>query len=338
MTAKRSYTDEILSIRGRNESSARSYAHLLRLSEIERAFDKAKEGPAELLRYFPMGLIAYLEGILREIYRELIDSGSPYLDNVEKLKDLRLDSQTIVALHKRTITTGELIAHLLPCNTLESISSNMSMLTGRDFLDEIQRVHDRVEVEVLHKTLKPIIEDAPTVFSGVSRTFELRHILAHELASALKLDVPTITNCISAMRLFIQATEQFVSNLLYPGAPLTQSEMNIVAGNDFQEANEALDALMVELNSRLQPEERELLRKSQESWEAYREMQANLVADMLGKGGTIWPLEYSSVKRSLTEERTKNLRGLLEYDKILFVRPEHPTDPQKGSNVRPSPK
>jgi hypothetical protein len=76
---------QIIEVRGRKHSDSAIGELFQRLSELQRAFETRGEFHPELLKYFPVGLVACIEGIFRLFIKEIIDTGSPYLERAEKL-------------------------------------------------------------------------------------------------------------------------------------------------------------------------------------------------------------------------------------------------------------
>ena len=132
MAQKSGIVDQIKEIRARY-GDGNSYSELFsRLSKIERAakdFDPRNE---ELLRYFPVAMVACMEGYFRLAMKELIDGGEQFLSRSETLfkRDLKVDFLMLKEVHGKSLTLGELIAHLTRCNNLSDINSNISTLLG----------------------------------------------------------------------------------------------------------------------------------------------------------------------------------------------------------------
>jgi hypothetical protein len=165
----------------------------------------------ELLRYFPIAIVACLEGYFQLVYRDLIDAGQPYLGNAMKaLKDLKFGVDVVLQVHGRRITAGELLAHQLKHNKLLDIDANMSHLTGRSFFSELKQ----------KKLLESAFKDEdwarvyPKWYQLLEKTFELRHIFCHELATREKLKVAEISDSCDATVGLIFATEGYLADLI----------------------------------------------------------------------------------------------------------------------------
>lgn len=317
MSKKRDFVEEILSIQSRNRDYSHHLMLILRLENLERLFKYRNEYDEELLKYFPIGLIACFEGYTRTVIKQLIDFGNPFFENIFKLKSIQLDFEIIKAIHQKTITFGDFISHLLPINNLSDINSHLSILTGKDFLQELKNVYDRFEVEVLNKEKVPILKDANAVYEGVTKTFELRHIFAHEIADEYSINPETIQICFSSIKTFIKATSEFTVELMYPNAPLTQMEMNIVSANDYDNSLKELQILENELESLLDEEGLNKFKVSKELWDKLKNNDAELEADLGGKGGTIWPTLYNSAAESIVRKRIEHIKETINFVKNM---------------------
>src|ERR1700690_3181523 len=83
----------------------------------------------EMSRYIPIGLVSCLEGYFRVVYADLLDFGSPYRDNASKLETkLSFSIETIFALERSSVSSGEFVAHMLQTSSLEDINNIMTIL------------------------------------------------------------------------------------------------------------------------------------------------------------------------------------------------------------------
>ena len=286
---------------------------ITRLENLEKLFTNWDKGNNELLRYFPIGLIACIEGYYSIVIKELIDFGSPFYENISKLKSVQqIDFEIFKAIQQKTISLGDFVAHLLPINNLGDINTHLSILTGKDYLEELKSVYDRFEVEVLKKEKKNIIDDASVIYQGINKTFELRHIFAHEIADTYELNSETIEVCFRSVKSLIKATSEFISELLNPNAPLTQPEMNEQSGKDLANAIAALEKCEVDLKSLLTENHIKKFSESQEYWKELYKLDSEFQADIVCEGGTIWPTIYNSSATSFVYKRIEYLEETIE--------------------------
>ena len=281
----------------------------MRLFAMERAFKEHDQKDDELTRYFPVALVACIEGYFRLAIKELVDAGEPYITNAERLaSSVKLDFAVVKAIHGKAVTVGDLVGHAVPLSRLDHIESSMSGLLGMSFLNRMKTITDRWKHEVRGEPEKPILIDPEKVFIGVSKTFELRHIICHEIASAHEIPYLEVAHCFECCVAFLRAADELVSEALHPGAPLTQSDMNVAAGESLAVARKAMALAVSELRDRLSREELAAFDTAQAKWEdactAWSEFDAMEV-----KGGTMWPCVRAGSEDALVREHTTKLRS-----------------------------
>jgi len=92
----------------------------------------------------------------------------------------------------------------------------------------------------------------------------------------------------------------------------TQVDMNECQGREYKKADAALNAVYKQLMAKTQDDAGELaaLKAAQQAWIKFRDADCEFES-YENKGGTIYPLVYSGCLTTLTQERTKQLRQLL---------------------------
>lgn len=322
MTRKRDYISEILGKRSRiGKKYHRTSALHDRLALLEVAFpqgsrpsDDRSKYENEIAKYLPVGVIACLEGYFRLVISELIDYGPPYSDRVGVLDDLRFDVSIVRAIHGRSVSLGEFIAHMLPLNSVEDVNRHMSALLGADFLGRVKAV-DPTSLPTAYSGFQ-LTADPDEMLEGVKRAFELRHIYAHELA----LDVPLIPGDIyrayEATRTFLFATDRLLWAQLYPDAPLTQADMNRKASEEYEVEDARLKQVCAELLPFLDDYRRTTFEAAQAAWEAFRDQHAETYAGRF-REGTIWPLLLTTEAAALTVARREQLESMLESEREM---------------------
>ncbi len=92
MSRARDIIQEIADVRERRQFGSAMAELPFRLLALEQAFKSYDRKQIELARYFPVALVACIEGYFRMVVGDLIDSGEPYLTNAEKAgSNLKLD-------------------------------------------------------------------------------------------------------------------------------------------------------------------------------------------------------------------------------------------------------
>jgi uncharacterized protein YecT (DUF1311 family) len=320
--AKRKIVDEILSVRLRSEISPRWGGATLRLLALEVELDKASERDSEMLKYFPIALVAIFESYFRSAICELIEFGSPFLENAAKFSQDKMqkpDFEWVLAIERKKITLGELIAHLLPFHSLEDVDCNMSTVIGESFLERIKATRDRWAVEIDGASPKPILDSPADVYQAVKETFRLRHEYCHELGLHQKPDKTLISNCYENSSLLLKAADQLIWDLVAPNAPLTQSAMNKRAHDDLTNADRSLIELCKKIDPFLDDMEKKEFKESHAIWAQFRDKEAESVANRWGRGGTIWPTLRAGHAHKLTLLRIEELKR--ELQRIEKLRP-----------------
>ncbi len=308
--AKRNYVEEILSVRLRNETSPRWGSAILRLLALEVSLQNLGKSSDEIIKYFPIGIVAVFEAYFRSAIAELIDYGPPFSENAarfEKERGLPLDFGVVLTIQGKKITMGELVGHLIPFRSLDDIDYSMSTVLQSSFLGDLKSTVDRWAVEVEGADSKPILEDAAETFQDVKEIFRLRHIYCHEIANSERPDRTLIAKCFESSSIFLKAADQLIWNLVAPGAPLSQSGINEKASQDLTESNHKLDSVTAEITSYLDGNEQKEFAAAQESWKTFRELEAEARASRWGRGGTIRPTLYFTRARTLTLTRIEEL-------------------------------
>jgi hypothetical protein len=310
MSRTRDIIEEIADIRQRRRFGSAIFELPMRLFALEDAFEKHAKTDSEIIRYFPVALIACVEGYFRMAIKDLVDSGEPCLTNAEKpASSMKLDFSLLRAVHGKAITIGELVAHGVQLSRLEHIDAVLSNLIGKGVLEALRTTTDRWAHEVKGQPAKPILSNPDSVFRDVAKTFELRHIICHEIASAYEIKSDEISQCFESCVSFLKASDEFVSETISPGAPLTQTDMNAAAGRALSEKKQWLVESIAALKLRLNATETVAFEEAQEKWQRYCDAWANFVAGEHVGAGTVWPLIYARAAEAVVERRLEEVSG-----------------------------
>lgn len=312
MPRKKKVVDEIFAVRERRKTNLPSGELFFRLIWIEDAYKNRDKNDKELLRYFPIAIIACIETFFRLIIKQIIDYGDPYLTNSQSIMPKNnVSFDVLKALHGQKITIGDVISHSISISSLEHIVSNINKIMEFDFLKKLSLVRDRWAVEIESKPDKPMLSNPNEIFKYVSRTFELRHIFCHETASNHVFEIEEVEKCYENSIKFLKASNELIHQILYPKAPLTQTEMNIASYDKYSLEKERLNSLMNNLKQCLSEKQLINLNSANDNWQKYLESSINLEG-LRFEGGTIRPLIESQAAIQLTKGRIKYLRNFLE--------------------------
>ncbi|WP_300599137.1 lysozyme inhibitor LprI family protein [Niabella sp.] len=321
---KRNLLTEINEVKSRTERDFR-YKADFRLEQLEtivtQYLTNNQNANVELVKYVPIATVACFESFFRSVIKELIDSGKPYNENAiqfNQSKNIKFDFDIILAIQSKRVTIGEFISHILPCNNLNDINSNLSTLTNGDFLDSLKKYKRKSLFEDVNKISKAFRDNSSQIISDIKRTFELRHIFCHEFSANVKVDISEVLRCLRNCRIFLKHVDDFIWNLLHPNAPETQQDMNIKSGKDFELLDNELSELIKTIKQ-LRGENQLgfihplLFDKSIEEWKKYRDAKAE--ADSANyTGGTIYPTIYANSRTWTTKEKIASLKEEFGYE------------------------
>ena len=305
MSKKRDYIAEIEAIRGRKQSGVNTEL-VTRLFSLQRAFEARSAADAEMMRYFPVALVACIEGYARAAIAELVDAGDPYLANSGKLELMKIDFSILRAIHGKTVSVGELVAHSVSLSRLGDVDAHLSTITGENFLKKLSRVCDRWLSVTSGEPERPMLDDPSKVFAGVARTFELRHIICHETASAYTISVEEIENCFESCVLFLTATLELLFQTLLPNAPLTQMAMNDDAAKSLAASEAVCAEALYDARKRVADGEMPAFDEAQTRWEEFANAWVHFVVGP--QEGSIWPMLYARASEHLVNKRIEILK------------------------------
>jgi hypothetical protein len=323
---KRDLLSEINEIKGRSEYNSR-YEISIRLDEIEKSLSMNSSHDKELFKYIPIAVVACFEAFFRSIFKELVDFGKPYSDNVIKFnqsKNIKLDFDIINAIQAKSVTVGEFISHILPLNNLDDINQNLSALMGLDFLQSLKTFKKNSVFESITKPCESFTENSNQIIGDIKRAFDLRHIFCHEFAANIIIDTEVTLRLLVNSKIFIAQTSNFVHNLLYPNAPETQSAMNEEADKKYLTTEKELIDLISKIKEATKEIQYNVLEDSLfdrtiSAWKEYRKVKAEIDGSYF-KGGTIEPLIYCNSLITTTEEKIESLKKEYNFDLKKFTR------------------
>ena len=309
----RNYVEEILEVKGRLRFKLFSTVPL-RLSALRKALNETPDTSTEQLKYFPIGAIACLEAYFRGAVRHLIDeAGTPYVNRVEKLNlpNLKFDAGLVRAISGKTITLGELIGHIIPITDLESLGATISVLVDAKFLPALREVRNRFNVEVEGRPNVPLLQNPDEVFRDVVRTFELRHIFAHEADVNLKPDAAEIKRCFENVERFLEATSEYFSNLVYGNIPLTQAGLNQTASEHLQKTKDDVEAEGKRIMKAVDKDGIKEYLAMHDAFVRYANAGTEFAANRIwGKEGTGYSMIYATILRSFYSEHLTMLKNI----------------------------
>lgn len=217
--AKQYQIDQIKQLKERDEFNL-GHSALGGLREIDNLLDKLDESKITnrdpILKYIPLATVACIEGVFRSAVKELIDSGKPFTDNaleLEKKSNIKITFEALFEIQNRNFTSGELIAHALPCSKLEDINNALSAILKTDFLDILKKFERPTIFQRVANEFKHFQKNHPSIYEDVKRLFALRHILAHETTRKFVIDKTEILRCYACGQMFIKQMEAYIQHI-----------------------------------------------------------------------------------------------------------------------------
>lgn len=282
------------------------------VDRISRAWVERKDIEHEFRDFVPMRLVTIIEVFVREIVREIVDYGDPYIERAETLvRGAKIDFIFASNVHKQKLSIGDIVAHSISVNNPTQIISSLSSLIP-DFTRKLKLSHPRWSEEKSSWPLKPIINNYDALIARLARLFEIRHIITHEMPSKPVYNTDEVDDLITSAYDFLDATDWVIVETLRGETPRTQSAMNFQAGDELGESQKKMEEILQIIRGKEQLPA-ELLSASQTAWEEYADKEADLHASLV-EGGSMYPLIWASTKNEVTEQRIKNLSWWLKKE------------------------
>lgn len=257
------------------------------------------------VEFVPIRLVTTLEVFLRGVIAELVNGGQQYFERGERLaKGSKIDLTFAAHVDRRELTIGDFVAHAVSLNSIEAVVSSLDTLLD-GFSAKLRMAHPRWLEDKGDWPLPPIVEDYDLMMASLSRLFEVRHVLAHELPSSPVFDPAEASQLTTAAREFIEATDWVVVEALHDAVPRTQLSMSISAGDRLREEEARLTEVLNEVAS-LDGIDRDAFQALQTAWGKWADEHANLVAAQV-EGGSMYSMVWASEKEALTRERIDQL-------------------------------
>lgn len=203
-----------------------------RLAQLDRSLRTiGPTGDPELYRHFPVAAIAVLEGHFKATVATIINMGSPYLERGLVLAKDRLKSaiDVVPMLHRKAVTIGDVIAHVIPFNSVSSLENAFGTLIGSDFKNMVAGARSPYEVRNEYVNPNVLVPSVADLWCALSLAFERRHILAHEAATKFLISFEDAKAAVESCVLFVSALDAILWSTIWKDEPLTQYEINVAA-------------------------------------------------------------------------------------------------------------
>lgn len=282
------------------------------IERLRREWTAGKKSAEAFSDFIPMRIATIIEVFIREIVRELVDSGSPYVERAEKLaKGARIDFLFAMNLHGQKLSIGDLVAHSLSVSSMDQIISTFEELIP-DFKKGLAKSHERWTDDTAEWPLAPIVKDFGTMAAHMTQVLKVRHILTHEIPSSKPYRMDELDGFLDAAWEFMSATDWLVVERLKGSVPRTQLAMNLSASEMLDEDMKRLEEIYRKVTKKGDVE-RSALRDNQTKWQAYAESEATLHASLV-KGGSMHPMIWASTKSNVVKQRIRDLQWWLDRE------------------------
>lgn len=263
-------------------------------------------GDSELFRYFPVAAVAALEGHFKETVAAIINSGPIYLERGLSLAKDKLKSAADIVplLHRKTVTIGAVVAHLIPFNSVSSLENAFDTLLDGSFKNMVATARDPHAERNGLAPFEAIVPSISDLWRALALAFERRHILAHEAATQFELSFEDAKSAVEACTQVTRAIDAVLWATVWKHLPLTQYEMNVAACLQRDTARAALAAtLRKAMVVATEDGERATFRKMHRAWKAYNDQWTSWESAQFAMGSMRPMLLAGSQERALVARR-----------------------------------
>lgn len=300
---------------GRPRYQHEAYAALVELLVLCAEMNKDKI-PADrelLFDVFALRAIAHVEVYIRLRLKELIDSGSPYIENAGKLADkIKIDHLIASSLQRRTITVGDLISYEVPIGSPWDLIRHFDTVFGGGFKRALIEAQAPSTSEEASEEQTPIISDFERLFGNLGRLFEIRHKLAHEAGREQVYAREELPELLSAAAIYVAACDEVIGLRLHGPQPHTQAGMNARSAELLAEAEQQIAAEIdrAKASGNVDPDEFD---DTQNAWKEFAAKEASLHAALVS-GGSMEPMVYADALTDLSKARVEQIKWWAALD------------------------
>lgn len=208
----------------KSRSSRPDIAASWRTSSLLHTFNNPVKHTDELARYYPIAVVATIEGYFRARLADLIDHGEPFRSNaVAAYPDIKLDGNLAKAIVTGSISLGEIITHPISLGSFENLVAAVSNITGQK--NWLSLVSKMVAPDLISQERGRLAMGDPLqTWQLLGRVFTTRHILCHELASEFTPNETETRSLLLHTQEFLKASAQWFDKLQNPNPQKTVQE------------------------------------------------------------------------------------------------------------------
>ncbi len=324
----RDRTGEILEVKERNPLRHRFGS--FSLESLKSQWTRTGKSEGSTPDFYVIRAVTLLEVFTRANIAGLIDHGTEYANRaIELSKNLKMDFALVQGIQGRAITLGDIVAHNVSVTSFGQMLGHFETLLDKKPLRPVLAgAVDRWAVTIDKKPSEPIISNFDVLARTLTRLFEVRHILCHETPKKPVYAVGEVEDFLNEAIRFAKALEEVLTFQMFGLTPLTQTEMNVAAGDNLRKKEEELNQLLAEIRAQVKVTDDALLPLAAESadvswlhclddaeekWLSYRDAQCDFET-YLNRGGTIRPTLWAGEATRLTELRIAELRSWMRRE------------------------
>ncbi len=223
--SKRNILQEILDKKVRSECDERLKSYILRTDCVRNSHLllmglEAKESKTinpELSRYYPVAIVAGIEGYFRSAIADLINSGTPFIERVTNLSNVKLNLDIAAAIQKKEISLGDYVSHFLSISSLDDINKAMSALLEVDFIDHVCSSEFELYTDEDPISLR---ENRDDFIKSIKELFTIRHLICHEYSNDLYIDNGKILRFFVSAEFLVSFTEVILVTAIHDSETL----------------------------------------------------------------------------------------------------------------------
>lgn len=268
----------------------------------------------ELYRHFPVAAIATLEAYFRSVVTMIVDAGGEYLTRGLALVGDKLKAaEAISILHKKVVSIGEIVAYSLPFSSLGHLESTLDQLIGQKFKILVRAAIDPFALRNQTPEAALVVPDVSQLWASLQKTFEIRHVLAHESATKFHVQYEQALLSVESVSGIIEAIDSVLWSTAWKDEPLTQYEMNRHAYAEYHVQRSKLCAAIRNKRKELKDaRDASEFRSLHAQWKSWIRKWADYSADRF-VGGSIRPMIHASVMSGAYESRIKQIEDITGY-------------------------
>lgn len=278
-----------------------------RLNELKKLFRAPTED--EIHRHVVVASIAALQTFHRGTIITIVDSGDEYkaraAENVAEKISMK---DALNWLGGKSASFGELIAHSAPCNSVSDLLSWLSNLLACDLKQAMSEALDPYDLRNKVVPAARVVTDIDQLLINLAEAFRLRHIFAHEAASAVTVSAEQCRLLLDAVDQWIRAVDAVLWSTVHKNLPLTQSEMTQYAIAELLSARKELaDAMTTALRHAKDAGTAAWLRSNHFAWmKVTKDWRRNTYGSL---DGTMWPASAAYDLAKAIQARADQLKA-----------------------------